>query len=58
VQELAGFGVQLEVRDGQVLGIRRHKAANAARSAIAGKVYGYMATGGFGARYKATLSAA
>lgn len=33
--------------------VYRHEAANAARSGIGGKVYDYIATGGFEARYKA-----
>jgi hypothetical protein len=36
-----------------VIAVRRHEAANAARAGIAGRVYDYIATGGFEARYKA-----
>lgn len=40
-----------------VLAVYRHVAANACRADIAGKVYDYIATGGFEARYKATEGA-
>ena len=40
-----------------VLAVYRHVAANAGRADIAGKVYDYIATGGFEARYKATEGA-
>ena len=40
-----------------ILAVYRHEAANAARAGIAGKVYDYIATGGFEARYKATEQA-
>jgi hypothetical protein len=36
-----------------IIAVYRHEAANAARAGIAGKVYDYIATGGFEARYKA-----
>jgi hypothetical protein len=36
-----------------VIAVRRHESANAARAGIAGRVYDYIATGGFEARYKA-----
>jgi len=36
-----------------IIAVHRHEAANAARIGIAGKVYDYIATGGFEARYKA-----
>ncbi|MGO9277565.1 MAG: DUF2130 domain-containing protein [Streptosporangiaceae bacterium] len=36
-----------------IIAVYRHESANAARSGIAGKVYDYIATGGFEARYKA-----
>lgn len=36
-----------------VIAVYRHEAANAARAGIAGRVYDYIATGGFEARYKA-----
>jgi hypothetical protein len=40
-----------------IIAVYRHEAANAARAGIAGKVYDYIATGGFEARYKATEQA-
>jgi hypothetical protein len=36
-----------------VISVYRHETANAARSGVAEKVYDYIATGGFEARYKA-----
>jgi hypothetical protein len=36
-----------------VIAVYRHEAANAARAGIAGRIYDYIATGGFEARYKA-----
>lgn len=36
-----------------IIAVCRHEAANAARTGIAEKVYDYIATGGFEARYKA-----
>jgi hypothetical protein len=36
-----------------VIAVYRHETANAARVGIAGRVYDYIATGGFEARYKA-----
>jgi hypothetical protein len=36
-----------------IIAVYRHEAANAGRAGIAGKVYDYIATGGFEARYKA-----
>jgi len=35
-----------------VIAVYRHEAANAARAGIAGRIYDYIATGGFEARYK------
>ena len=35
-----------------IIAVYRHEAANAARAGTAGKLYDYMATGGFEARYK------
>jgi hypothetical protein len=40
-----------------IIAVYRHEAANAARAGIAGRVYDYIATGGFEARYKATEQA-
>jgi hypothetical protein len=36
-----------------IIAVSRHEAANAARAGNAGKLYDYIATGGFEARYKA-----
>jgi hypothetical protein len=35
-----------------IIAVYRHEAANAAQAGIGGKVYDYIATGGFEARYK------
>jgi hypothetical protein len=40
-----------------IIAVYRHQAANAGRAGIAGKVYDYIATGGFEARYKASEQA-
>ena len=40
-----------------IIAVYRHEAANAARAGIAGRVYDYIATGGFEARYKAAEQA-